>query len=301
MRRTLLFVALVSVLSVGLVALQSYASGTAGRGGLTFKIFDSLDVIGAPVKDSHGELIGFVDEIMVDSEGHALAVVYHSTAGDDPSLYGDGENTPVPFQELTISKARGDRETADLKTDLKHLDLAPYLDPLKTVNRGYEASIYEYYGIQPSWHQNGTSGKGAFTEVDSRDLIGAAVENSCGKVVGLINGVMVDGRGDALAIVNHGDYDLYGDGGANTPVPFQELTMPKAEGSQKAVVLKTDMEHLDFAPNRDPLKMQSRRYEADIYEYYGIQPSWTEGRQIVSLGAHAGMDPYGWGGEAQDF
>jgi hypothetical protein len=274
MNRTIVMLALVSVLSLGLVASQSYASGTTGRSG--FKMFDSYDVIGAQAKDSHGELIGFVNEVMLDSRGHALAVIYHETgAGEDPLLYGGGESTPVPFQELTISKAKGSQEAVVLKTDLRHLDFAPYLDPFKTTSRPDEAKIYEYYGIQPYWVYSGTPVKGAFMEVDSRDLVGAAVENSCGKVIGIVNEVMVDTRGHAFAIINHGDYDLYGDGGVNTPVPIQELQISKTKAGQDIVFLKTDTEHLDFAPYLNSFQTNSRQYEANIYEYYGIQPYWT--------------------------
>ena len=102
-----------------------------------------------------------------------------------------------------------------------------------------------------------------------------AVKNSCGKTVGIVNEVVVDSEGHAFAVVNHGDFDLYGEGGVNTPVPIQELTTSKT-GDHGVVVLKTDTEHLDLAPYLDPLKMESRGYEASIYEFYGIQPYWTQ-------------------------
>ena len=131
-------------------------------------------------------------------------------------------------------------------------------------------------------------------ELDSRDLVGAVVKDSHGEFAGIVNEVMVDTGGNAFAIVNHG-YDLYGEGGANTPVPFQELTISKTKAGREGVVLKIDLKHLDFAPNLDPLQTSSRQYEARIYEYFGIQPHWTEG------GNAGGMNPYRWGGKAQDF
>ncbi len=275
MKRILLFFGLALVLSLGLVASNSYASGMARRSG--FEMLDSSDVIGLPVRDSQGEL-GFVNEVMVDPWGHALAVIYHAYREDyDPLAYDGGVNTPVPFQEFMISKTKDGQKAVILKTDLEHLNFAPYLDSRKMEDRRYEASVYKYYGIQPYWTRSGIPGKGAFTEVDSRDLVGTTVEDSCGKVVGVVNEVMVDTRGHAFAVVNHGDYDLYGGGGVNTPLPFQEFTISKGKGGQEAIILKTDLEHLDFAPFLDPLKMQNRRYEASIYEFYGIQPYWTHG------------------------
>ena len=38
-------------------------------------MFDSSNLIGAPAKDSHGKMTGFVNEVMVDSGGRALAVI----------------------------------------------------------------------------------------------------------------------------------------------------------------------------------------------------------------------------------
>jgi sporulation protein YlmC with PRC-barrel domain len=266
MKKTLLYFGLVSVLSLGLVASNSYASGTMGRSG--FKMFDSSNLIGATVKDSHGEFVGEVNEVRVDSGGNAFATVNYYDL-----YYADGVNTPVPLQELKISKAKGGQEVVVLKTDMEHLDFAPYLNPIQKdwPNR------FEFYGIQPYWTWNGTLSNVTFMEVDSRDVVGAAVEDSCGKVVGIVNEVMVDTRGHAFAVINHGDYDLYGEGGVNTPVPFQELRISQTKTGQDTVVLKTDAEHLDFSPYLDPLKLDSRRYEARIYEYYGIQPYWTQG------------------------
>jgi hypothetical protein len=143
MNKTVLMLAMVSVLSIGLLVSNSYAAGTAGRSG--FMMVNSYDLIGATVKDSHGEFMGIINEVMVDSGGHAFAVINHG----DYDLYGDsGVNTPVPFQELRISQTKSGRDIVVLKTDMEHLDFAPYLDPLTTVNRRYEARIYEYYGIQ---------------------------------------------------------------------------------------------------------------------------------------------------------
>jgi len=119
-------------------------------------MFNSSDLIGAPVKDSHGEPMGIVDEVRADSGGHAFAVINHG----DYDLYGEsGVNTPVPFEEIRISQGKGGQDIVFLKTDMEHLDFAPYLNPLKTHSRQYEANIYEYYGIQPYWTRSGELSK----------------------------------------------------------------------------------------------------------------------------------------------
>jgi hypothetical protein len=154
MNKTVFILVLVSFMSLGLVAFNSYAAGRTGRSG--FMMFNSSDLIGASVKDPHGEFLGIVNGVMIDSGGHAFAIINHG----DYDLYGEsGANTPVPFQELRISETKGGQDIVFLKTDMEHLDFAPYLNPLKKENRQDEANIYEYYGIQPYWTQSGESSK----------------------------------------------------------------------------------------------------------------------------------------------
>jgi len=245
MKKTLVFFGLVLLLSLGLVASNSYASGTMGR--IRFKMFDSSNLIGATVKDSHGKFVGVVNEVMADSGGHAFAIVNYYDL-----YYTGGVNSLVPLWELRISQTKGHQEIAFLKTDMEH-------------------------GIKGYWIQNRTAGGNRFMNLTSLNLVGTAVENSCGKIIGIVDEVMVDTGGDAFAIVNHGDYDLYGSGGVNTPVPLQELRISRTKGGQEIAVLKTDTEHLDFAPYLNPVKTENRQYWANIYEYYGIQPYWTQG------------------------
>jgi hypothetical protein len=144
MRKILLFFGLVSVLALGLVASKSYASETMGSSGLN-------NLVGAAVEDSCGKVVGIVNEVIFDSGGHAFAIVNHG----DYDLYGEmGANTPVPLEELQISQTEGGQEVAFLKTDMEHLVLAPYLNPMEKESLQDEANIYEYYGIQPSFTRN---------------------------------------------------------------------------------------------------------------------------------------------------
>ena len=271
MNKTVYMIALVAFLSLGLVASNSYAVSTMGKG--SFMTFDSQNLIWASVRDSAGEFLGIINEVMIDSGGHAFAIVNHGDYG----LYGEeGANTPVPFEALRISQTKSGVDKVVFKMDAERLDLGPYLDPTKPFNHQREAEIYLYYGIEPYWTGSRTAGKGEVKEFNSHNLVSAAVENSCGKVTGIVNEVMVDSGGHAFLVINHGDYDIFGENGVNTPVPFQELRISKTKDGQDIVILKTDTEHLDFAPYLGyPLQTNSRQYEASIYEFYGIQPYWT--------------------------
>ncbi len=141
-------------------------------------------------------------------------------------------------------------------------------------------SILSLSLVASNSYASGMMGTSGFKMLGHSNLIGAAVENSCGKVVGIVNGVAIDSGGHRFAIVNHGDYDLYGDGGANTLVPLEELRISRANAGQQIAFLKTDTEHLDFAPSFDPTMKETRQDEASIYEYYGIQPYWTQSGEL---------------------
>jgi len=119
-------------------------------------------------------------------------------------------------------------------------------------------------------------GKSGFMTFDSFDLIGIPVKNPQGRFLGLVNGVMIGSDGQAFAVVNHGDSDLYGESGVNTPVPVAALRISETKSGKEIIVLNTDTEHMDFAPYLDPTENHDRQYEADIDLYYGIQPSWSK-------------------------
>jgi hypothetical protein len=123
-------------------------------------------------------------------------------------------------------------------------------------------------------YARGPMGKSWFTTFDSYDLIGVPVKNPQGRFLGLVNGIMIGSDGQAFAIVNHGDYDLYGEGGVNTPVPIAALRISETKLGKEKIVLNTDTEHMVFAPYLDPTKSHDRQYEANIDRYFGVRPSW---------------------------
>lgn len=124
-------------------------------------------------------------------------------------------------------------------------------------------------------YARGPIGKSGFMTFNSMDLVGVSVKNPQGRFLGLVNGIEVDSGGHAFAIVNHGDYDLYGSSGVNSPVPLEALKISETKAGKVNIVLNEDTEHMDFAPYLNPFKTSSRQNEANIYEYYGVQPYWT--------------------------
>lgn len=124
-------------------------------------------------------------------------------------------------------------------------------------------------------YAGGSMGKSGFMTFNSNDLIGVSVKSPQGRFLGLVNGIMIGSDGQAFAVVNHGDYDLYGPGGVNTPVPIAALRISETKSGKERISINTDTEHLDLAPYLDPTKSNDRQYEANIDRYFGLQPPWT--------------------------
>jgi hypothetical protein len=122
----------------------------------------------------------------------------------------------------------------------------------------------------------GPGGKSGFMTFNSFDLIGVPVNNPQGRFLGLVNGILIDSKGEAFALVNHGDSDLYGAGGVNTLVPIAALRISETKLGKDRIVLNTDTEHMDFAPYYDPAQIDNPQYTANIDRYFGIQPSWSK-------------------------
>ncbi len=147
------------------------------------------------------------------------------------------------------------------------------------MNKLYLATLVAFLSIglvASASHAAGPVGRDGFTILNSFDLLGDPVRNSQGRFLGWVNDVLISSDGQAFAVVNHGDYDLDGVGGVNTPVPIAALRMLKTKSGEEMVVLNTDTEHMDFAPHLDWTKQNDRQYEAEIDMYFGIQPSWSK-------------------------
>lgn len=132
------------------------------------------------------------------------------------------------------------------------------------------------FGLVASGSFAASLGEKSLKTFDTMKLIGVAVRNPNGEILGLVNEIIVDSGGRAFAIVNHGDYDLYGEGGVNTPVPIAALKISERQSGKERIVLNTDAEHMVFAPYYDPTKVNDRQYEANVYSYFGVSPYWTE-------------------------
>jgi len=129
---------------------------------------------------------------------------------------------------------------------------------------------------------------------DVSRMLGTKVENPLGKAVGTIQDFVFDSNGHIdFVILSHDFWWEY------VPVPSQTVVVPFSEitvkPNEKVSVLKFSGWKLDFVPKLDKSDMNNRKWAENVYRYFGLQPYWREGGHTGS------MNPYRWGGEAQDF
>jgi hypothetical protein len=111
---------------------------------------DRDDLLGTLVKDSKGNLIGFVYKVENDG-GQIFAIINHEV---NP-YYGEWEKyTPVPVGALKT--ARFSKKEPDtlmsvvLEKTEKQLEAAPSWDPAKMKDQTFEAKIDKYFEAPPS-------------------------------------------------------------------------------------------------------------------------------------------------------
>jgi hypothetical protein len=116
--------------------------------------------------------------------------------------------------------------------------------------------------------------------LDSKDLIGARVENPKGENLGRIESMRLDlDEGRILyAVLSFGGF--LGVGDKLFPVPVEALMFKTNEhGRVTKVVFEADKERLKNAPgfDKDSLPNRSdRSFDASVYTYYGYSPYWDE-------------------------
>ena len=131
-----------------LIAAGLYTQSAMGRSAL-----DKQNLIGAVVTNPDGKTIGIINRVLTEKSDNAkFAVVVHSVLNSGHSGYL--QFTPVPIPALGISEEmKSGNVNIVLNLGQGQLDAAPFLANIG--NPKDDASVYKYYGLQPSWTENG--------------------------------------------------------------------------------------------------------------------------------------------------
>ena len=143
MRRIMLLTVLSLALIFGYPAAKSMADERMTSSGETSEV---NNLRGTIVKDSHGEDLGMITDVVTGPEGRAAFAVLSYWISDDTQ-----KRVAVPFGALSC-----EQRNCVLNMSKDALDSAPFFvseDDL--AERKLAEYIYRYFGVQPSWTEEG--------------------------------------------------------------------------------------------------------------------------------------------------
>jgi hypothetical protein len=150
--------AIISLLSLGFVA-DSNAAGYMFEWGLMTS--ETIELLGTPVTNPAGEMLGTINAFVNDSEGHAAFVILWQDMLED---FKAARYVAVPFSALSISRTEPLQMTVVLNMDKAILDSAPSFDRINDLNNTEMATrVYRYFGQVPYWTEGGTENPGSAT------------------------------------------------------------------------------------------------------------------------------------------
>lgn len=119
-------------------------------------------------------------------------------------------------------------------------------------------------------------------EIRASKTIGSFVQNKDGKYLGIIRDLMIDPKngGVAFAVLSQGG--TIGIPQKFVAVPFSALTPTE---KKRSYLLDASWEKIMAAPsfNRSEWpEMADRKWETDIYRYYGVTPPWGETQEPMA-------------------
>jgi hypothetical protein len=114
--------------------------------------------------------------------------------------------------------------------------------------------------------------KGLDSPCEVSTLTGSLVVNAQEEYLGTIHDFVIDNGRISFAILSHGGF--LGIGRKLVGIPFGALSY---DSTQRYFVLDISKERLESAPEFDRTRLSNPSWAEDVYRFFGLQPSWTEG------------------------
>ena len=132
----------IGVFGLGLVVnVNVYAMGSRHQSELAVN-YDMNRLIGTQVRNSEGEMLGVINDFVVDQKGRVIFAV----------LDHDSKFVAIPFSALSISGTKSEEARVVLDADQRKLDGAPEFGRTRVMtDRRWAGDVYRYFGQQPYW------------------------------------------------------------------------------------------------------------------------------------------------------
>jgi len=142
MKKIVLALALLSILSFGLFEAGSYAETMAIEG---WHIYELKSLLTYGVKNHQGQYLGRMQDFVIDSSGRVVFAIISK-----PGRLGiRGEPVAVPFQTLSFGSGKNEL-VLDMSRE-KFASAPRYDRKTDLENSAQAANIYRYFGVQPYW------------------------------------------------------------------------------------------------------------------------------------------------------
>ena len=153
MKKIVSLIAVLSILTLGLLITAGYASESNSKG--WDRSYQASEIIGLWVTNHQGKYLGKVQDLVLDPDGHVIfAIVGYSKF--NWRLIGE-DSVAVPFKALSYER---EAKHPMLVTDIawERFKSAPRFAKNDLMNRQREAEIYRYFGQQPYWTEGTSTG-----------------------------------------------------------------------------------------------------------------------------------------------
>ena len=234
------------------------------------------DLKWAAVKDSRGQYLGGITDLVVNPDGRISFAVL------SPFGMNGGMNerlVALPFDALSFND-----KYVVLNTTSEKLVNAPLFRMNYLNARNWAEDSNRYFGIQPSWGEGAACEKAeigahhiTMTEGWNRpyaanEIVGTQVKNPQGEIVGKIDDLVFDDEGRiSFAILGYGGF--LGIGRNLVAVPITSLSYAE---EPRHFVLNATKEDIQDAPFFSKKALNDPDWANEFYRYFGQQPYWTK-------------------------
>jgi sporulation protein YlmC with PRC-barrel domain len=268
-KRSIIPILVLCSLSFVLTSSGALAQGQAQSSGIyhvaNWETFEAKWLIGREVWSPSGMKLGEISNFVIDQENERVALVFLSAV---PNL--GRKPLPIPFSALTKTGENEfrlgfhDRELTDLSSSSDLYEIPSRIDP------GWVAKIYARYGQDAYWTKPGQKPLSSMGLYTADKLMEAEIRLSTGPKVAQVSNLVIDASNGHVVFLTLSGVEGKGTG----LVAFPLSLLSKENGNVFALL--TEQSLVDAPSFHGFTDMASRKYALDVYEFFGLQPYWTE-------------------------
>lgn len=261
--------------------------------------YEASWLIGQRVDGRAGNYLGQISNLVIDQANDRVALIVLS---DVPGFGAD--QVAIPYECLERSDTHtftvrfpimatadvNNREDPDLYLLRQYPTDSPLYSIPQPINPNWVAEVYRTYGlVPPYWTEKGERVPSATDFYQTTHLTGSRVQSPQGEVDARVSDLVINSSNGHIPLLILSD--VKGRNDNLVAVPFDALNRT----GKQTYVLNIMGDKLASAPAFRSSYLHKQGYTQQVDRFFALRPSWRE------KGRMRNMDPYRWGGEAQDF